>query len=145
MTGVALDGFHIAAIEFQLVGDAGVAERMEYNMRQSVFFDKFIESTVNHLAFHRTAIAGAKDQVIVDVFISKQIHQLINFFFSLYQQATVFGRYTRRILVLVLGSFRTRAVWVLAMQGGNFLITPLSLKSSNAPRVTRCSSLLTNI
>ena len=38
-----------------------------------------------------------------------------------------------------------RAVWVLAMQGGNFLITPLSLKSSNAPRVTRCSSLLTNI
>lgn len=58
---------------------------MEYNMRQSVFFDKFIESTVNHLAFHRTAIAGAKDQVIVDVFISKQIHQLINFFFSLYQ------------------------------------------------------------
>jgi hypothetical protein len=50
-------------------------------MRQSVFFDKFIESTVNHLAYHRTAIAGAKDQVIVDVFISKQIHQLINFFF----------------------------------------------------------------
>ena len=65
MTRVALDGFHIAAIEFQLVGDAGVAERMEYNMRQSVFFDKFIESTVNHLAFHRTAIAGAKDQVIL--------------------------------------------------------------------------------
>ena len=85
MTGVALDGFHIAAIEFQLVGDAGVAERMEYNMRQSVFFDKFIESTVNHLAFHRTAIAGAKDQVIVDVFVSKQIHQLVDFFFSLYQ------------------------------------------------------------
>ena len=49
-TRVALDGFHIAAIEFQLVGDAGVAERMEYNMRQSVFFDKFIESTVNHLS-----------------------------------------------------------------------------------------------
>ncbi len=43
---------------------------MEYNMRQSVFFDKFIESTVNHLAFHRTAIAGAKDQVIVDVFVT---------------------------------------------------------------------------
>ena len=85
MTRVALDGFHIAAIEFQLVSDAGVAERMEHNMRQSVFFDKFIESTVNYLAFHRTAIAGAKDQVIVDVFISKQIHQLINFFFSLYQ------------------------------------------------------------
>ena len=42
-----------------------MTERMEYNMRQSVFFDKFIESTVNHLAFHRTAIAGAKDQVIV--------------------------------------------------------------------------------
>lgn len=81
MTRVALDGFHIATIEFQLVGDTGVTERMEYNMRQSVFFDKFIESTVNHLAFHRTAIAGAKDQVIVDVFISKQIHQLINFFF----------------------------------------------------------------
>ena len=39
----------------------------------------------------------------------------------------------------VLGSFRTRAVWVLAMQGGNFLITPLSLKSSNAPRVTPVS------
>ena len=39
------------------VGDTGVTERMEYNMRQSVFFDKFIESTVNHLAFHRTAIA----------------------------------------------------------------------------------------
>lgn len=64
MTRVALDGFHIATIEFQLVGDTGVTERMEYNMRQSVFFDKFIESTVNHLAFHRTAIAGAKTRLL---------------------------------------------------------------------------------
>ena len=94
MTRVALDGFHIATIEFQLVGDTGVTERMEYNMRQSVFFDKFIESTVNHLAFHRTAIAGAKDQVIVDVIhlqTDPSAHQFLFFSLPAYRQL-FFGR-----------------------------------------------------
>ena len=99
------------------------------------------------LTFHRASVTGAEHKIVVDVFITEQAFQLVNFSFSVHQHfSNRLGKgKTRRILVLVFGSFRTSAVWVLAIQGGNFLITPLSLRSSSAPRVTRCNSLLTKM
>ena len=49
VTGVTLDGLHIAAVELQLVGDAGVPQAMENYFWQSVLLNQLIESSVDDL------------------------------------------------------------------------------------------------
>ena len=54
--------------------------------------------------------------------------------------ATVFGRYTRRLLVSVLGSFNTSTVLPPDKHRGKTKITSLLLSFSNTSRFTLCSS-----
>ena len=39
MTGVSLNGFDVAAVQFQLIGDTGVAQTVKNHLRQIVSLD----------------------------------------------------------------------------------------------------------
>ena len=44
VSGVSLDGFDIAAVQLQLVCDAGVSEAVKYNRRKVVVTDQLLQS-----------------------------------------------------------------------------------------------------
>ena len=60
-------------------------ERMENHMGESVFLDELVKGPVDDLTFHRASVAGAEHKIVVDVFITEQVFQLVNFGFSVHQ------------------------------------------------------------
>ena len=85
MARITLDCFHIAAIQFEFVSNTGMPERMENHMGESVFLDELVKGPVDDLTFHRASVAGAEHKIVVDVFITEQVFQLVNFGFSVHQ------------------------------------------------------------
>ena len=60
-------------------------ERMENHMGESVFLDELVKGPVDDLTFHRASVTGAEHKIVVDVFITEQVFQLVNFGFSVHQ------------------------------------------------------------
>ena len=85
MARITLDCFHIAAIQFEFVSNTGMPERMENHMGESVFLDELVKGPVDDLTFHRASVTGAEHKIVVDVFITEQVFQLVNFDFSVHQ------------------------------------------------------------
>ena len=56
MSRIALYGFHISAVELQLVGRACVAQRMENNIGEAVLTDEVLERTGYDLPLQRSAV-----------------------------------------------------------------------------------------
>ena len=65
-------------------------------MGESVVLDELVKGPVDDLAFHGASVAGTKHKIIVDVFVTEQVFQLVNFGFPIHQHfsnlATVLGR-----------------------------------------------------
>ena len=58
---------------------------MENHMGESVFLDELVKGPVDDLTFHRASVTGAEHKIVVDVFITEQVFQLVNFGFSVHQ------------------------------------------------------------
>ena len=54
-------------------------------MGESVFLDELVKGPVDDLTFHRASVTGAEHKIVVDVFITEQVFQLVNFGFSVHQ------------------------------------------------------------
>ena len=85
MTGIALNGFHIAAVQLQLVSDTGMSETMENHFRQSLLLNQLIESTVDNLPLNRLAIGRTENQIEVYELVTEKVFQFFDVSLSLYQ------------------------------------------------------------
>ena len=85
MTGIALNGFHIAAVQLQLVSDTGMSETMENHFRQSLLLNQLIESTVDNLPLNRLAVGRTENQIEVYELVTEKVFQFFDISLSLYQ------------------------------------------------------------
>ena len=85
MTGIALNGFHIAAVQLQLVSDTGMSETMENHFRQSLLLNQLIESTVDNLPLNRLAVGRTENQIEVYELVTEKVFQFFDVSLSLYQ------------------------------------------------------------
>ena len=87
MTGIALNGFHIAAVQLQLVSDTGMSETMENHFRQSLLLNQLIESTVDNLPLNRLAIGRTENQIEVYELVTEKVFQFfdVSLYLSNYQ------------------------------------------------------------
>src|SRR5699024_183284 len=93
MTGIALNGFHIAAVQLQLVSDTGMSETMENHFRQSLLLNQLIESTVDNLPLNRLAIGRTENQIEVYELVTEKVFQFFDVSLSLYQHFRYGFRY----------------------------------------------------
>ena len=83
MAGVALDGFDVAAVEFEFVCDAGVTEAVKDDFGEVVFFDQVGEFAADAVAADRHSRGCGEDEVVVLVFRAENVFDLLLLFFVL--------------------------------------------------------------
>lgn len=74
--GVTLHRFDVSPVEFQLVGDAGVAQRVKDCLGQIALLDELVEGTVDSPGFHRHAQRPGDHQIKVPILVTKGIDDL---------------------------------------------------------------------
>ena len=81
MTGIALYGFHIAAVQLQLVGNAGMAKTVEDYLRQIILLNQLIKELIDPSMLHRCSKRTGNYQLIVMILTAKLLlcHFLIPF------------------------------------------------------------------
>lgn len=53
MSGVSLNSLDIASVQFQLIGDTGVAETVEDYLRKTMFLDQLVQRGFDRGRFNR--------------------------------------------------------------------------------------------
>ena len=130
MARITLDCFPLSRrIQFEFVNNTGMPERMENHMGESVFLDELVKGPVDDLTFHRASVAGAEHKIVVDVFITEQVFQLVNFGFPVHQHFS-WEVDPPESWSLVLSE---QVLYGCFFDTEELLITPLSLRSSSAP------------
>ena len=74
MTGIPLHRLNIAAIQLEFVGDAGVPQTMEADLRKRVCLNQLPHTLADDVRFHRLTTASRDDEVVVVVLCT----QLLN-------------------------------------------------------------------
>ncbi|MPM64167.1 hypothetical protein SDC9_111053 [bioreactor metagenome] len=72
MARVALCGFKIAMIEFELVGCAGMSERVKYHIGKAGFFLKMAEIFHKHPVFAGPAIGKRDHQIVIRILVAQK-------------------------------------------------------------------------
>ena len=85
MTGVSLNCLYIAAVQLQLVGDAGVPEAVEDHLRKIIRFDQPGKAILDNGRLPRGSAGAADHQIVIRVFIAKGVPCQILFPFKVHQ------------------------------------------------------------
>ena len=85
MTGITLNGFHIATVQLQLVSDTGVSETVENYLRKSVLLNQFVEGTIDNLPLNRLSVGRTEHQIEVNELVTEKVFQFFDFRLALNQ------------------------------------------------------------
>lgn len=119
VAGVALYGFDVTAVQFEFIGDAGVAEAVEDDFGEVMVFDQLVGFLADGGLADRHSGGGGQDEVVVVVLVSEEVYDLFLVFLCWMSiSATVFGRNTLRLLLSVFVLLRTRTVLQSLLSGG---------------------------
>lgn len=74
MTGIPLHRLNIAAVQLEFVGDAGMPQTMEADLRKLVCLNQLPHTLADDVRLHRLTTASRDDEVVVVVLCT----QLLN-------------------------------------------------------------------
>lgn len=85
MAGITLNRFDIAAVQFQLISDAGMTKTVKDDLWQIILLNQFCKEGSDARLFRRHAQAICHDQIEICIFIAKGFFREILLPFPLYQ------------------------------------------------------------
>lgn len=119
VAGVTLYGFDVAAVQFEFIGDAGVAEAVENDFREVVVLDQPVEFLSDGSLADRHSGGGGQDEVVVVVLVSEEVYDLFLVFLMLDEHFRdgLREKYFA-VLLSVFVLLRTRTVLQSLLSGG---------------------------